>query len=84
MKKIEFSKHEKEQLVKKIQDYFDDELDHDIGAFDAEFLMDFFAKELGAYYYNRGLYDAQAFLQQKMDEFSDSLYELEKPTDFYK
>ena len=82
MSKIEFSKEEKSLLVKKIQLYFNDELDHSIGQFDAEFLLDFFAEELGVYFYNRGLYDAQTILESKMENISEAIYELEKPTEF--
>jgi uncharacterized protein (DUF2164 family) len=78
MSKIEFSKEEKETLVKKIQFYFDQELQHEIGQFDAEFLLDFFSEEVGGYYYNRGLYDAQAFIEKRMEGISEDLYQLEK------
>jgi len=59
---IEFTKQEKELLVQKLKHYFTNELDQDIGQFDAEFLLDFFGKELGVYYYNRGLIDAQLLM----------------------
>lgn len=82
MSKIEFSKDEKEIVVRKVQLYFKEELDQDIGQFDAEFLLDFVAEELGAYFYNRGLYDAQAILQSRLESLAEAIYELEKPTDF--
>ncbi len=84
MPEIKFSKREKEILVQKVKLYFREELDQDIGGFDAEFLIDFFAGELGAYFYNRGLYDAQALFAGKVEELSESIFELEKPTDFNK
>ena len=37
---------------------------------------------MGNFYYNRGLYDAQAILASKMDDLNDAIYELEKDTDF--
>lgn len=79
---IEFSKEEKAIVVRKIQLYFKEELDREIGQFDAEFLLDFFAEELGAYFYNRGLYDAQAILEQRLESVAEAIYELERPTDF--
>lgn len=82
MSKIEFSKEEKESIVKKIQFYFDQELETELGQFDAEFLLDFFSEEVGAYYYNRGLNDAQAFLEKKIETISEDLYQLEKSTEF--
>lgn len=82
MAEIEFSKEEKEVIVKKIQLFFREELDREIGQFDAQFLLDFFSKEIGAFFYNRGLYDAQAILSHRIEEISDTIFELEKITDF--
>jgi len=58
MAEIEFSKDEKEIITQKIQTYFSEELDQNIGQFDAQFLLDFFSEEISPYFYNRGLYDA--------------------------
>lgn len=82
MSEIEFSKEEKEIITKRIQRYFREELDQEIGQFDAQFLLDFFATEIGPYFYNRGLYDAQATLERRVEDISDALYELEKITEF--
>lgn len=82
MSKIEFSKEEKAVIVGKIQLYFQEELDQELGRFDAEFLLEFFAEEVGAYFYNRGLYDAQAVLEKRLDAIGEAIYELEKPTEF--
>ncbi|MEQ5835611.1 DUF2164 domain-containing protein [Marinobacter sp. NFXS9] len=84
MEKIRFTTEEKRQVVQKVKLYFREELDQDIGQFDAEFLIDFFAGEVGAYFYNRGLYDAQALFQKKVDELGEAVLELEQPTDFRK
>ncbi len=83
MTKITFSTAEKEQLIAKIQHYFNHELAQDIGQFDAEFLLDFFSNEMGGYYYNRGLFDAQAIIAGKLDNVSETvneaISEIEKP-----
>ena len=80
MSDIKFSKDETDLIVSKIKDYFKDELDQEIGGFDAEFLIDFFAKEIGPYFYNRGLSDAQVIFTEKAEELSYLVQELEKPT----
>jgi len=82
MSKIEFSGEEREQLVRKIRLYFKEELDQDIGQFDAEFLLDFLIEDFGPYFYNRGLYDAQAVLEKRLESIEGAIYELEKPTEF--
>ncbi|MFT5755952.1 MAG: hypothetical protein ACI9LM_000664 [Alteromonadaceae bacterium] len=79
MTNIKFSLQEKEQLIDKLQRYFLKELDQELEQFDADFLLDFFSKELGAYFYNRGLYDAQAILTERLESISDAIYEIEKP-----
>ena len=82
MSTIEFSKAEKELITRKVQLYFSKELDQELGQFDAEFLIDFFANEVGAYFYNRGLRDAQSVIEAKVADIADALYEIEKPTEF--
>ncbi|TYK67375.1 DUF2164 domain-containing protein [Colwellia echini] len=83
MNTIKFSQLETEQLVTKIQHYFAIELNQDLGQFDAEFLLDFFAKEVGAYFYNRGLFDAQTVISGKLENVSEMIQEgiseIEKP-----
>ena len=82
MSEIEFSKQEKEIIAKKIQMYFSEELESEIGQFQAQFLLDFFTEEIGGYFYNRGLYDAQTILESRLDDITDAIYQLEKVTDF--
>ena len=84
MAQIEFSKDERGIIVRKIQLYFREELDQDLGQFDAEFLLEFMVEELGVYFYNRGLYDAQAILERRLESVGEAIYELEKPTEFTK
>lgn len=79
MTDIKFSDAEKAPMVQKVKRYFKEELDQDIGAFEAEFLIDFFATEVGSFFYNRGLYDAQTVLAGKLEELTDSILDLEKP-----
>lgn len=81
---IEFSKEEKERMVPLIQSYLKEELQFDVGGFDAEFLLDFFTEQMGAFIYNRALSDAHALLVKQLDAMSESLYELEKAEPFGK
>lgn len=88
MAAIRFEAEEKAAIVRRIQLYFDQELRQEIGRFDAEFLLDFaeflldfFAEEIGGYFYNRGLYDAQAVLAARVDDLNEAIVQLEKPTE---
>ncbi len=80
MTDIKIAKDDKEAIVKKIQLYFNDELDQNIGQFDAEFLLQFFTEEIGGYFYNQALADALTVIESKVEDISDTFYSLEKAT----
>ncbi len=82
MDKISFTSEEKALITDRLKRYFSTELSQELGQFDAEFLLDFLSRELGAYFYNRGLYDAQIALTAKLEDIQDSIYQLEQHTDF--
>ncbi|MCH9690800.1 MAG: DUF2164 domain-containing protein [Gammaproteobacteria bacterium] len=79
MHRIKLSKDEKGRIVNKVKLYFNNELDQSIGGFEAEFLIDFFAEEIGPYFYNAGLLDANKLLCEKAEELGYLIQELEKP-----
>ncbi|NIJ82162.1 DUF2164 domain-containing protein [Xanthomonas cannabis] len=81
MTDIKFTEAERAAITRKIQLYFTEELRQEIGRFDAEFLLDFFAGEVGAYFYNRGVHDAQAIIAGKLEDLGEAVYQLERPTD---
>ena len=78
MKPIEFSKDELRDMVRRLQAYFADELEQNLGARPAEMLIAFIARDLGPTFYNRGLHDAQAVFAAKVEETADSIYALER------
>jgi uncharacterized protein (DUF2164 family) len=78
MKPIKFDKDERAAIVGKIQRYFVAELDSEIGAIPAELLLAFFTENIGAFYYNQGLADAQAVLGKLVDNINDEIYGLEQ------
>ncbi|MEO6012291.1 MAG: DUF2164 domain-containing protein [Devosia sp.] len=78
MKKIAFDKPERAAIVGKIQRYFVDELDSEIGSIPAEQLLYFFTETIGSFYYNQGLNDAQAVFIRTMDNVGDEIYALEQ------
>lgn len=80
MAQIAFEKDRKDLIVQKLKRYLGDELDFEIGQFDCEFLLDFISKEIGSFYYNQGLNDAQTLITSKLDDIGDALYEMEQPT----
>lgn len=79
---IKFSNDETELLTLKIQQYFINELDHELGQFPARFLLDFFSEQIGVYFYIRGLQDAQLVLESRLESVGEAILELEKTTEF--
>ncbi|MFT7108911.1 MAG: hypothetical protein ACI843_000567 [Psychrobacter glaciei] len=80
MSEIKLDDRQKSEAVDKLKIYFDKEMHQDIGQFEAEFLLDFFSKELAPYFYNQGLQDAGLLFQEKFEDVTHNLYELEKQT----
>ena len=79
MKKVTFNFEEKAHIVHKIKHYFNTELGDEIGQFDAEFLLEFFGNEIGAYYYNQGLKDAAEVIELQAEVMKEALYTMEEP-----
>lgn len=78
MAEIKLEDSVKAEVVAKLQKYFQDELQQEIGGFDAEFLLDFFSKEVGGIYYNQGLADALKSFELKMEDIGEAIYQLEQ------
>ncbi len=79
MRGVAFPKEQREAILKAIQDFARDEIEMEIGGVDAGFLLDFFTEKIGGYYYNQGLYDAQAVLSKRMDDIGETIIGLEQP-----
>ncbi|MBO9425160.1 DUF2164 domain-containing protein [Labrenzia sp. R4_1] len=81
MPDLKLDKGTRAHLNQQIRQYLSDELDTDLGNMEADFLIDFLTKSLGASFYNLGLKDAQALIARKMDDINDELYGMEQPDD---
>lgn len=79
MQKIKLTKPQTAHIVNKIKAYFNDELNQEIGGFEAGFLIDFFAQEIGPHFYNQGLTDAHTLFVEKSEELGYLIQDLEKP-----
>lgn len=78
MKPITFSREETADITAKLRDYFRSELDQELGGLPAEMLLDFLGREIGPFFYNRGLYDAQAIVAKKAEDISEAIAGLER------
>lgn len=78
MASIELDQAQKEELANKLKEYLSEELNVEIGGFDAQFLLDFFIEKIAFRFYNQGLADAMQAFEGKLDEFGELIYQLEK------
>lgn len=78
MNEISFTPKQRQVIVDALQRYCADELDFDLGQFDADFLLDFISTTIGPSFYNQGVRDAQQVLELKLADISDALYQIEK------
>ena len=77
MSKIEFSAEQKAALCQQLKTYVAEELDHEIGQFESEFLLDFITERIGPHFYNKGVADAGAVVASRFEDLTHALYEIE-------
>lgn len=78
MKPIAFTREETVAITARLRAYFRDELDTELSALPAEILLDFLGREIGPFFYNRGLYDAQAIAAAKAEDIGEAILGLER------
>ena len=78
MPRIELKEDEKAEAIEKLKDYCQQELQIELGSFDAQFLLEFFIENLGWSIYNQGLADAFGLLESSVEELSEKIYELQQ------
>lgn len=76
------SKADKDLLTEKVLRFFEDEINQEIGHFDAHFLIDFFIQEIGPNLYNKGLQDAHKLIAEQFEEIAYRLQEHERASDY--
>lgn len=76
---IKLPKEEKDAIVNRVQNYFEEERSETIGALAAEQLIDFMIQELGPYMYNKAIADTRQVITEKIAQIEDELYSLEQP-----
>lgn len=75
---VTLSPQQLQQLAPALQSYLSSQLQLEIGSFDAQFLLEFVAQQIGRDIYNQALADAQLALSQRMESLQAAIWELEK------
>jgi uncharacterized protein (DUF2164 family) len=74
---IALLKQTRERAILSIRQYFDENMDEEIGDLKAGLLLDYFLVEIGPSIYNRAIADAQTFFQEKVADLEGACYEPE-------
>lgn len=69
----------KEELIQKLQHYLHEELEIELGTFEAEFFLDYLSENLGPFYYNLAIRDVQVHLAGHLDTLNERIDELQQP-----
>lgn len=75
--RIKLSDEARERLARELGKFFSEELDRELSEFQAQRLIDFLVRNLGAPVYNQAIQDARQYLQSKLDDLDGEYYEPE-------
>jgi len=67
----------REDLVRRLQGFFQEDFDEEISSFRAEQVLDFFLEALGPAVYNQAVHDARQFMLQRLDDLDGEVHEPE-------
>ena len=72
--KIEISKEDRTQAIASIRQYFQENVDGQIGELAAGLLLNFFVEDIGPLIYNRAIADAQQRMGLRVADLNGELY----------
>ena len=59
-----------------IKRFMEDRFELELGSFEAEELLDFFAREFAPYFYNKAILDVQSYLKERFESIESDVWEL--------
>lgn len=66
--KLKLSKEKRDEMIKLIKSFFENERDEEIGDLSAMLVLDFFIKELAPDFYNQGVNDSHKCISDKLED----------------
>jgi uncharacterized protein (DUF2164 family) len=78
IKPVKLPKEQRDQMIRLIQQYFEEDRGETIGDLAADSLLDFFMTRLGPYVYNQALSDCRSLVGQRMVSLEEDIYALEQ------
>ena len=77
--RIKLSDQRRSDLIAMIRHFASTEFDQTLSEFQAQNLLDFFVRHLGAPVYNQAVQDIRGFLHEKVADLDVEFYEPEEP-----
>ena len=65
---IKINKETKDDLIRNIKIYFENERDEELGDLAASMVLDFIIKDMAPYFYNQGVLDAYKYLSDRVED----------------
>jgi uncharacterized protein (DUF2164 family) len=69
--KLSLSKEKRDVMVSEIKKYFLKERGEEIGDLAAGLLLNFITEKIAPEFYNKGIYDAHAYMSERLEEMLD-------------
>jgi len=67
--------HAAQQTIKR---FLEDRFELELGSFEAQEVLDLFAREIAPLYYNKAIFDVQTHLKDRFESIESDLWALEK------
>ncbi|QGZ28918.1 DUF2164 domain-containing protein [Stutzerimonas stutzeri] len=64
-----------QQIIKR---FLEDRFELEMGSFEAQEVLDLFARKIAPLYYNKAIFDVQAHLKERFESIESDLWALEK------
>jgi uncharacterized protein (DUF2164 family) len=64
-----------QQIIKR---FLEDRFELELGSFEAQEVLDLFAREIAPLYYNKAIFDVQTHLRERFESIESDLWALEK------
>ena len=61
-----------------IKHFMEDRFELELGSFEAQEVLDLFAREIAPLYYNKAIFDVQTHLKERFESIESDLWALEK------
>ena len=79
-KPVELSREARQAAAARLRAILHEELDAEVGALQAELVLDRIARDLGPVFYTRGVSDARAVVAARAEDMDEALYGLQRQT----